>query len=223
MKIHYERVGQGKHTLFLMPGALGYGYSRPPKRNFSGNFYFNDAIIASKLMKGVMSNWAVQKLGCYKYSVLGWSDGGITGLILAALDPQAVQHLVIWGASAYIAPSDAISMTAIKDVSQWSAKMRAPFEAIYGEDFSSLWHDYVEAISHNFKEEDNRICTEVLADIRCPTLILHGDKDPLVDSEHPAYLHKHIKNSTPVKLVQGQCIGIILCRPRQQSLQSKMI
>jgi pimeloyl-ACP methyl ester carboxylesterase len=40
------------------------------------------------------------------FSVLGWSDGGITGLIVAGRYPDLVRRLVVWGANAYILPSD---------------------------------------------------------------------------------------------------------------------
>jgi valacyclovir hydrolase len=41
-----------------------------------------------------------------KFSILGWSDGGITGLILAALFPNSVQKLVVWGGNAYVTQKD---------------------------------------------------------------------------------------------------------------------
>ena len=71
--IHFERVGTGDHTLLLLPGALGstrtdfspqlnglnrdrlcliawdppgYGYSRPPDRDFN-DFYRKDAEMAA--------------------------------------------------------------------------------------------------------------------------------------------------------------------------------
>ena len=55
----------------------GYGYSRPPERNLKDNYYRNDARIVSKLASQVFGPKCC-------YSVLGWSDGGITALILAA-------------------------------------------------------------------------------------------------------------------------------------------
>jgi valacyclovir hydrolase len=41
-----------------------------------------------------------------KYSVLGWSDGGITALILAATFPDSIKKLVVWGANAFIHEKD---------------------------------------------------------------------------------------------------------------------
>lgn len=47
-----------------------------------------------------------QALGISKYSLLGWSDGGVTSLIVAAMNTQAVQKLVVWGANAFVSDED---------------------------------------------------------------------------------------------------------------------
>lgn len=49
---------------------------------------------------------APQKLGVEKISIMGWSDGGISGMIAAARYPELVDKLVIWGANAYITKTD---------------------------------------------------------------------------------------------------------------------
>ena len=38
--------------------------------------------------------------------MLGWSDGGITGLMVAARNQERVKKLVIWGSNAYVDPTD---------------------------------------------------------------------------------------------------------------------
>lgn len=48
----------------------------------------------------------LQVLSIDKCSLLGWSDGGITALFMAAKYPQFVDKLVIWGANAYITDED---------------------------------------------------------------------------------------------------------------------
>ncbi len=39
------------------------------------------------------------------------------------------------------------------------------------------------------------LCRELLPEIRCPTLIVHGNKDAMVASEHPEMLNKRIRGS----------------------------
>ena len=60
----------------------GYGQSRPPARTWPENdvyptYSHRDAQIAEHFMS--------QVLGHQKYSIIGWSDGGICSLIMAAL------------------------------------------------------------------------------------------------------------------------------------------
>ena len=111
-RIHFVKRGDGPHPLLFMPGALGtamsdfspqingfseldftiivwdppgYGKSQPPARDFK-NFFQQDAEIAVKMMNN---------LGFQRFSLLGWSDSGITALIAAARyfkDPS----LAVW-------------------------------------------------------------------------------------------------------------------------------
>ncbi|XP_046917312.2 serine hydrolase BPHL [Dermatophagoides farinae] len=217
-KIHYESAGQGEHVLLLMPGALGtgrndflpqltgldgskfkiiawdppgYGQSRPPERDFE-DFYRRDAIMAAKLMK---------KLNHESYSILGWSDGGITGIILAAANPYNVQKLIIWGANAYVCEEDRELLRKVRDARNgWSERMRRPMIEIYGDEhFYQLWDRF---ISHMLTLSD--ICKMDLKRIECPVLILHGDQDPMLAREHPLYLVNNIPNATLFRFAKGK-------------------
>lgn len=124
--INYVQTGAGDKAILLMPGALGsawtdfrpqieklpkqlpdhtiiawdppgYGKSIPPQRQFTVDFFERDAESANELMT---------VLGFRKYSALGWSDGGITGLLLAATYPEMVDRLVVWGSNSYILPEE---------------------------------------------------------------------------------------------------------------------
>lgn len=41
-----------------------------------------------------------------KFSLLGWSDGGITALIAAAKYPALIHKMVVWGANASVTQED---------------------------------------------------------------------------------------------------------------------
>ena len=51
---------------------------------------------------------------------------------------------------------------------------------------------------------DMDICRQRLAEIRCPTLIIHGSKDAMVASEHPDVLNKQIQGSKLVIFPDGK-------------------
>ena len=99
--LFYRTNGDAGLPLICMPGAMGtadsdfgpqlrdladklqvvsfdprgYGQSRPPERDFPLDWYQRDADDAAALMAG---------LGHSKYAVMGWSDGAISAVMLAA-------------------------------------------------------------------------------------------------------------------------------------------
>jgi len=58
-----------------------------------------------------------------------------------------------------------------------------------------MWAGWLNAVENVYKEKNGNLCQDMLPKIKCPTLIIHGEKDPLVSSFHPEYLHKHIAGS----------------------------
>lgn len=75
----------------------GYGKSRPPDRTFPINFYERDAEYANNFMKA---------LGYHNYSLIGWSDGGISSLILAARHSDNIRKMIVFGSNSYILPEE---------------------------------------------------------------------------------------------------------------------
>lgn len=67
--------------------APGYGNSRPPQRYYQ-DYYKKDTEYAIKFMEA---------LGIDKYSIVGFSDGGRVGMMMAARQPERVRKVVAWG------------------------------------------------------------------------------------------------------------------------------
>ncbi|XP_052819074.1 valacyclovir hydrolase-like isoform X1 [Mya arenaria] len=223
VRLHFEMTGDGDHYVILLPGALGstrtdfshqlqnfnktdftliaidprgYGQSIPPNRDWPLEFLQRDADDAFELIK---------KLGVEKVSILGWSDGGISGMIAAARYPQMVNKLVVWGSNAYITKKDMDVYNGIKDISNWSEKMRSPFLALYGEKyFREQWQNWVDAFQNYYDSRNGDICIQEVEKIKAKTLIVHGLKDPLVPLEHPDFLHQTIKGSRLYIMPEGK-------------------
>ncbi|NXJ98834.1 BPHL hydrolase, partial [Corythaixoides concolor] len=221
--LHYQQTGEGSHAVLLLPGMLGsgqtdfgpqlksmnkklftivawdprgYGQSIPPSRDFPPDFFERDAKDAVDLM---------QALKFKKFSLLGWSDGGITSLIAAAKYPTLIHKLVVWGANASITQEDVRIYNGIRDVSKWSEKVRKPLEDMYGHEyFAKTCEAWVDGISCFAEKSDGNICQQLLPDIKCPTFIIHGEKDPLVPQTHAEYIHKHIKGSRLLLMPEGK-------------------
>jgi len=226
LKVHYELSGRGSHPVLLLPGALGstqtdfapqlkllkddadlglvawdprgYGFSRPPDRIFPSaeEFFSEDADDAVALMK---------HLGHESFSLLGWSDGGITAMFIAAKYPDAIRKMVVWGSNAYVSEADINMYESIRDVDKWSDRMKSPMIELYGEEyFKRCWEDWVDCFKRVYCEREGNICRELLSLIRCPTLVIHGDKDPMVANEHPQFLLNNIKNSKLINVTEGK-------------------
>ena len=230
VQLHYERRGAGPHAILCMPGALGsavtdfgpqleyfgseeqrslftcvsydprgYGLSRPPRRDFHTEpeiFLKTDALDAHALMK---------MLGFSSFSVLGWSDGGVSAIFLAALFPEAVKRVIVWGVSAYITKEDMALFEKTRNVQNWSPRMREPLEAMYGSDFPQMWSEWINAMEVVYNSsEDGSLCMPELSQVQCPTLVVHGMQDPLCPQFHAEYLRDHIKGSKLELFAKGK-------------------
>jgi valacyclovir hydrolase len=174
----------------------GYGKSIPPAKTFTTDFLEKDADLLNELM-------AVIEVP--KYNVLGWSDGGITGMIIAGKYSSNVEKLVIFGSNAYILDEELKIYDGIRDVSKWSARMREPLEKLYGaEYFKTKWAEWVDTFKAIHKEKNGDLCKKFLKQITAETLILHGEKDPMLAKEHVPYLLQHIVGSKLISWPEGK-------------------
>lgn len=174
----------------------GYGKSRPPERMYSVASYPNDAKKAGLLM---------EKLGIKLYSVLGWSDGAKIALLLAINNQARVDKLIVWGVVPYASEYDIKAVSMTRDTSIFDAKSRKNYIEAYGEElFEQLWHKHVDYCS-SFSGNSEAIwdIRKEMRTIKCPTLILHGDKDSLIDKTHPATAEREIADSRLIRFPNG--------------------
>lgn len=219
VSLYYEMRGAGP-PLLCIPGALGtgttdfspqleslsahftviaadprgYGRSRPPERSFPYNFLQIDADDMAALMT---------EIGYERFMVAGWSDGANVGALMAISNPERIVKLVMWGGNSYISVEDVKRIEAVRSLSAWSKRMRDQMEAVYGDYLQSLWASYCDVTQANFRA-GGEICKQRLYLIRCPTLILHGENDPIVPGFHPRLFNDHIPNSSLYLFPEGK-------------------
>ena len=227
--LHYHVRGNGPHAILCIPGALGtaltdflpqlehfghqesrftivgmdpfgYGASRPPERDFlvkpDDHFLKIDAMDGHTLM---------QALSFKKFSVLGWSDGGVSAIMLAALFPESVKKLVVWGSNAYVTKDDIVLFEKTRDVSNWSQRMRQTMENIYADLFPSLWCRWIDSMKEIYRtRKDGDLCLQEVKRVQCPTLIVHGAKDAMCPQFHAEYLKENIEGSEMIVLKEGK-------------------
>jgi valacyclovir hydrolase len=211
LSMHYEEAGQAT-PLLLVPGALGtgagdfpaqigwfaarhfhviapdprgYGRSRPPEREYPLDFYYRDAADMFALMSA---------LGHARFSILGWSDGANIATIMAAQHPERVARLVVFGGQSFLTAEEIAAFNAIRKISAWSPRTAEAMRVVYGNTLDGLWDRYV-AGQEALYDAGGDLYQPLLAQVKCPTLILHGAKDPLVPGLHPEAIHRGIAGS----------------------------
>lgn len=174
----------------------GFGKSRPPERVYRKDIYHYDAKIAAGLM---------EKLGYKLYSVLGWSDGGKVALLMAIANQARIDKLVIWGVVPNATDYDVRAVLMTRDTDVFDPKARALYVDAYGKDlFEQLWHKHVDNCAT--WASDPGAQWDIRKDVRtikCPVLVLHGDKDPLIDKAHPTTLEREIADSRLMRFANG--------------------
>lgn len=98
-----------------------------------------------------------------------------------------------------------VHLEGIRDVSKWSPKLRAPYERIMGaEEFARYWTDSVDSLHAIGQTNDGDICSGALSQIRCPTLIVHGGRDPIVSDATAALMRRHIAGAEYYEIAAGR-------------------
>jgi valacyclovir hydrolase len=174
------------HFRVLAPHLHGYGRSTH-RKSYALSFYRDDANDLATLLDSLNIN---------KVLILGFSDGGIVGLLLAALYPQRVLALAVMGAQ------PAINAQNVAGIRHWLIDNPLPEDwqkelaKLHGEPYwRSLPRMYVEGQEKLVAAGGVIITGEELAAIRCPTLIMHGRRDRIVPADYAYIISERIPNS----------------------------
>jgi valacyclovir hydrolase len=174
------------HFRVIAPHLHGYGHSTH-RSSYALSFYRDDAADLIMLL---------DSLNIEKVLVLGFSDGGIAGLLLAALYPQRVLGLAVMGAQ----PS--INAQNVADIRHWLLEIplaedwQKELAQLHGEPYWRLLpRMYVEGQEALVAAGGVIITNEELASIRCPALIMHGKRDRIVPAGYARIISERIPNS----------------------------
>jgi pimeloyl-ACP methyl ester carboxylesterase len=174
------------HFRVIAPHLHGYGRSTHRSR-YALSFYRDDAADLIQLL---------DSLNIDKVKVLGFSDGGIVGLLLAALYPQRVLALAVMGAQ------PTINAQNVADIRHWLLEIplaedwQKELAKLHGEPYwRSLPRMYVEVQEALVDAGGGIITDEELASIRCPCLIMHGKRDRVVPADYARIISERIPNS----------------------------
>ncbi len=174
------------HFRVIAPHLHGYGRSTH-RNSYALSFYRDDASDLATLL---------DSLNIEKVLVLGFSDGGIVGLLLAALYPKRVLALAVMGAQ------PAINAQNVASIRHWLIDTPLPedwqkeLKKLHREPYwRSLPRMYVEGQEALVAAGGAIITDEELASIRCPALIMHGKRDRIVPVDYAHMISERIPNA----------------------------
>jgi pimeloyl-ACP methyl ester carboxylesterase len=200
-KMYYEQYGKGEPLLIIHGngGSINNFLYQIPY--FAKNYH---VILADSRAQGksvdhtdslsyeMMTddlNALLDKLNLKSCYVIGWSDGGINGLLLAIRHPDKVKKLAVTGANLW-PDTTAVdpfiyhwAMDANKMVRDSIKKMKVPSPEMKNQ--LKLLH----LLSY-----EPHITVEQLHTITCPTLVIGGDHDALLP-QHTMLIAQSIPNS----------------------------
>jgi pimeloyl-ACP methyl ester carboxylesterase len=118
---------------------------------------------------------------CY---VIGWSDGGINGLLLAMRHPEKVKKLAITGANLWPDSTAVAPFFAKNAVNDYKAASKLPRTAQNLRNLKLV----------NLLANEPHITTAQLSKIKCPTLVIGGDHD-IILPQHTMLIAQSIPKS----------------------------
>jgi pimeloyl-ACP methyl ester carboxylesterase len=162
-----------KHYRVIAADSRSQGKSKDPKDSLSYSMMADD-------MDSLLNYLHVKS--CY---VIGWSDGGINGLLLAVRHPDKVKKLAISGANL---------------VSDSTAFGPGSYKALKAEDFALRKLAFTGGKARNAYKLVHLMATkpqiqpELMKMVKCPTLVIGGDHDAILP-QHTMLIAQSIPNA----------------------------
>jgi pimeloyl-ACP methyl ester carboxylesterase len=166
----------------IVPDLRGHGGSTNPAGEFS-------------MRQSALDVFALlDHLSIEHCKVIGMSGGGMTSLHMATQAPHRVQALILISATTHFPEQARNLMRGTTEASQTEASW-ATMRALHhhgDEQIRALWR-----IGRGFAEsqDDMAFTPRSLSSITAPTLIVHGDRDPLFPLDIAFSMHDAIQTS----------------------------
>jgi pimeloyl-ACP methyl ester carboxylesterase len=164
----------------ILPDLRGHGKSTNPKDIFRHRDVAED-------MYALMDYLKIKK-----FKALGASTGGMTLIHMATMDTSRILSMVLIGATSYYPVECRTNMLSYK-VSEWE-------EYKWMNKHVSRGEEQIKKLIYQFNElsdvyDDMNFTPDHLAKIKCPVLIIHGDRDEYFSIDIPVEMYKSIPNS----------------------------
>jgi pimeloyl-ACP methyl ester carboxylesterase len=189
--------------LVIAPEQAGHGLTRDPDRPLS---YVEMADATAALL---------DYLKIPAVDVIGWSDGGIVGLLLAIRHPAVVRHLAVTGAS-FLPVAESLREDVLLALRDYVPSQDSDWRAIYAQTSGDPPHHFEAFATKVYDLWSNHpaageLDSTMLASIRVPTLVIAGDND-IIRLDHTLALYHAIPQAA-LFIVPGSGHRTLQTRP----------
>ncbi|MBS1916031.1 MAG: alpha/beta hydrolase [Bacteroidetes bacterium] len=205
-KIYYEEYGTGA-PLMMLHGGLGniadFSLCIPELSKYFHLIIPDAPGLAKSQMADSMSyellaryaSAMIDKLNLDSVYVVGWSDGGITGLILAAMRPDKVKKVLASGANYALGGYSFNDASALKPIPD-DYKPSQDQQQWIDENFEANKMQWKKIVNDRIKMWSQEIyfSPKILEMINIPVTLVIGDHDA-VKLEHALEMHRLVKGS----------------------------
>ena len=147
-------------------------------------------------------------LGLQSASIVGWSDGADTGLVLALRAPQRVERLYFFACN--VDPSGTLELEFTDILGRCIGRHTADYERLSPVgDFDQLGDDLSE-----MQRTQPNLSQEQLATVKVPVVVALGENDEFIKRSHAEYIARSIPGAR-FELLSGVSHFAPIQRPRQ--------
>lgn len=140
--------------------------------------------------------------------LVGWSDGGIVGLLVALRRPDLVNHLVMIGTNYHFDGALPFDLDPNSELATLIGQAYAERSPDGAEHFGDVAGKFMTMVS-----TEPTLTTDDLSKINAPTLVMAGDDD-LIKLSHTAALYEAIPNSQ-LAIVPGSSHALPIEQPAE--------
>jgi pimeloyl-ACP methyl ester carboxylesterase len=209
-QIYFEEYGQGTPLLLLSGGGLNrsikdFEYCIPelakhyriiaPDSPGQGRSEQADTLTYDLLLE--FASQFIDSLEIDSAYILGWSDGGITGLLLAEKRPDKIKKVIAVGANNGLRraiPAD-IPIDSVRPppLDAWGKNHKESIDE-YMNKLPRDWKKLLSQLHTMWYQREAYFSDSIYGRINIPVMIVLGDSDDIV-TEHGLEMHRLIKDS----------------------------
>jgi pimeloyl-ACP methyl ester carboxylesterase len=209
-KIYYEEYGQGIPLVLLSGGGISRSINDFEKciPDLSHHFRVIAPDTPGQGRSEQIDNMSYETLTDYlshfidvlkldSAYVMGWSDGGIVGLLLAGERPDKIKKVLAVGANnglkGAIPPTIDINIVKPLPMDDWEKNNKEIIEK-YMKTLPRDWKKLVNDLNTMWYQHEDYFSKSVYDSIKVPVMIVLGDRDQIT-TEHGLEMHRLIKGS----------------------------